>query len=234
MENKIIKNETLPSNLIELAIKNNAGLEQLEKLMDLQERWEKKEAKKLFFNSMAQFMKIKPDIKKDSKADYTTKAGFKIKYEYSTLKNIQKLIDPLLSELSLSYSFKTKIENDKLQVSCIVYHESGHSEEYTLEAPSDLSGNKSLIHGMGSTNTYLQRYTLCNAFGLSAENDDDGKGNQSKPPKPLTEDEINNLYIKITDINNIKNLHKLYNSDARYKVDKDIVQAFKDKNKELL
>src|SRR5690606_10591416 len=49
-------------------------------------------------------------------------------------------------------------------------------------APPDGSGNKNAIQGIGSTSTYLQRYTLSAAFGLTtADEDDDGEATGDKP-----------------------------------------------------
>jgi hypothetical protein len=46
-----------------------------------------------------------------------------------------------------------------------------------MTGPLDTSGNKNAIQSIGSSNTYLFRYTLNAALGLaSAEMEDDGKG----------------------------------------------------------
>ena len=50
----------------------------------------------------------------------------------------------------------------------------GHSEETTLSGPADSSGSKNAIQAIGSTLTYLQRYSLVQMLGLAASNDDDG------------------------------------------------------------
>lgn len=51
-----------------------------------------------------------------------------------------------------------------------------------MRAPSDLSGNKNAIQAIGSTTTYLMRYTLIAAFGLTtADEDNDGATNSDLP-----------------------------------------------------
>jgi hypothetical protein len=57
----------------------------------------------------------------------------------------------------------------------------GHSEENTLMAGKDDSGNKNGIQAIGSTVTYLQRYTLKAALGLAAGADDDGAKSDGEP-----------------------------------------------------
>ena len=44
-----------------------------------------------------------------------------------------------------------------------------------MSAGRDDSGNKNSIQAVGSTTTYLQRYTLKAALGLAASDDDDGR-----------------------------------------------------------
>jgi hypothetical protein len=60
-------------------------------------------------------------------------------------------------------------------------------EETTLPGMPDLSGNKNPIQAIGSAVTYLQRYTLKAALGLtvSKEEDDDARSADT-PAKPVT------------------------------------------------
>ena len=61
-------------------------------------------------------------------------------------------------------------------MTCVLAHRDGHSEEPSLAAGRDESGNKNSIQAIGSTVTYLQRMTLKAALGLAAsERDDDAK-----------------------------------------------------------
>jgi hypothetical protein len=59
-------------------------------------------------------------------------------------------------------------------VTCILTHEKGHSEETSLQGPPDTSGSKNSIQAVGSSVTYLCRYTLLAACGLAASEDTDG------------------------------------------------------------
>ena len=52
-----IVRQQAPSTMIELAISQGSDLEKLEKLLELQERWEKNEARKEFHRAMAAFKK---------------------------------------------------------------------------------------------------------------------------------------------------------------------------------
>ncbi len=57
----------------------------------------------------------------------------------------------------------------------------GHSEEVTLTANADATGAKNDIQALGSTITYLQRYTILTATGLAtADMDNDGITEEDK------------------------------------------------------
>lgn len=94
--------------------------------------------------------------------------------KYADFAAIAKAVDPIISRHGLSYRFRTK-QDERIHVTCILAHEGGHSEETTLAGPPDATGSKNAIQAIGSTLTYLQRYTLVQALGLAASDDDDGK-----------------------------------------------------------
>ena len=122
----------------------------------------------------------------------------KTDYWHETFSAVAEAVDPALSRHGLSYRFRSKQEGAKLTLTCILSHRGGYSEETTLEAANDTTGNKNAIQSVGSAATYLQRYTLKLALGLSAaERDDDAAAtsNQTEPPF-ITEDQV----IELRDI----------------------------------
>jgi hypothetical protein len=83
-----------------------------------------------------------------------------------------------LSKHGLSASWVTHQEKDKtIKVTCRITHKQGYSEEASLEAMPDGSGSKNSIQQIGSTVTYLERYTLLGLTGLATyDQDNDGRG----------------------------------------------------------
>lgn len=155
-----------PMDMLNRAIETGAGLEMVEKLMSLQERWETGQARKAFDKAIAAAKaKITP-IQRNATGHNSKK--------YADFAAIAKVVDPILSEHGLSYRFRTA-QSDRISVTCILSHQDGHSEETTLSGPADASGSKNAIQAIGSTLTYLQRYSLVQMLGLAASNDDDGK-----------------------------------------------------------
>lgn len=162
-----------PADAISMAIANGTNLEQLEKVLELQIKWEKNEAMKAYHVAMAQFKENPPKIEKDRSVGYSTSKG-NVAYSHASLGNVVDKITPELSKHGLSASWTTQ-QNGAVTVTCCITHSLGHTERTTLTAPSDATGSKNSIQAIGSTITYLQRYTLLSALGLATcEQDDDG------------------------------------------------------------
>jgi hypothetical protein len=169
MTNEIVKQT--PSDLISLAVEKGADLEKLEKLLTLKERWESGEAKKAYHQAMSKFKLNPPKITKDKQVSYG--AG-KTSYKHASLANVTEKINTELSKHGLSASWSIQ-QNGSVSVTCKITHNQGHSEETTLSAPSDTSGSKNAIQAIGSTISYLSRYSLLCITGLSTSDmDDDG------------------------------------------------------------
>lgn len=180
-----------PMEMLNTAVERGASIETLEKLMALQERWEANQARKAFDNAMAAAKAEIPTINKNREVDFTSSKG-RTNYRHEDLSEIARVVTPILAKFGLSYRYRTDSPiNGPVTVTCIVSHRDGHSEENTLVAGRDDSGNKNNIQGVGSTITYLQRYTLKAALGLAASNDDDGKA--SDESGPITEKQLSDL-----------------------------------------
>lgn len=165
-----------PMGMLQMAVERNADLDQLTKLMDLQERWEKNEARKAFVSALGSFKASPPSIVKNKHVAFDTSKGGRTEYDHATLDQVSEIIGKALSEHGLSHTWKiNQDDNAAVQVTCVLTHALGHAEETTLRAMPDNSGGKNLIQQIGSTVTYLERYTLLAATGLAAaDQDQDG------------------------------------------------------------
>jgi hypothetical protein len=162
-----------PMEMLGRAIDGGAGIDVLEKLMALQERWEARQAQRAFDEAIAAAkVEIKP-IFKNRVVDFTSARG-RTHYRHEDMGEIAKTVDPVLGKYGLSYRYRaTSNINEPVSVTCVVTG-FGHREETTLTAARDDTGNKNGIQAIGSTITFLQRYSLKVALGLAASNDDDG------------------------------------------------------------
>ena len=191
MGNDIVEVQA-PAIMINQAIEKGANLEQLEKLLELQERHDRNEARKAYHVAMAEFKKHAPKILKDARVSYGTTA-----YSHATLSNIVETITPLLSEHGLSVSWGNK-QNGQVTVVCKITHVKGHSEETELTAGADTSGSKNSIQAIGSTISYLQRYSLLAILGLATHDQDN---DARTVDEGITDKELHGLRDRIIALN---------------------------------
>ena len=167
-----------PMAMLQIAVEKGASVEQLERLMALAERYDANEAKKEFVQAMTRFKDNPKVIEKNAKVDFTSAKG-RTHYKHATLANVCDVIGPALSEVGISHSWETEqLEGGAVKVTCVLTHARGHQTRTPLQAGKDDSGNKNHIQAVGSTVTYLQRYTLLAATGMAVQDqrDDDGAG----------------------------------------------------------
>ena len=172
-----------PMSLIAQAVANGAPVETMEKLLALQERWEANEARKAFVVAMAAFKAEPPEIVKNKHVGFGSKrGGTDTSYYHATLDNVCAVVNPALAKQGLSYRWETQqLDGGVIRVSCIVTHVLGHTERTFLQGSGDTSGNKNIIQAIGSTVTYLERYTLLSALGLATVEMDDDAGSLDSP-----------------------------------------------------
>ncbi len=210
MGNDLMVQNDSPAELIKLAISGNADLEKLEKLLALQERWEANEARKAYNEAMTSFKANPPKINKDRKVNYRTTNGV-MNYNHASLANCADKITAELSKYGLSASWTTQQEtNGLIKVTCKIIHNKGHFEITSLQASADNSGSKNSIQAIGSTVSYLERYTLLALTGLATyDMDNDGlpnQGSNNNPPPPPQEKKKEDKQDKVVDTAETKNL----------------------------
>lgn len=155
-------------------------------------------SRKAFDVAMADAQAELPTIRKNREVD---SGGRGPKYRFEDLAEIERTVKPILSKHGLNYRFRTKQDGDRISITCIVSHRAGHSEENTLTAGPDNGPGRNAIQQIGSTQTYLQRYTLKAALGLAASQDDDGRTSEraaepeeyTPPPGSITQEQADNI-----------------------------------------
>lgn len=149
----------------------------LQALLEVKERWEKNEARKAFVAALNAFKSNPPELSKNKHVMFETQKG-RTEYDHATLDNVSLNIGRALSQHGLSHRWDVEQkEGGIIKVTCVLTHCQGHSERVPMEGMPDISGGKNSIQGIGSTVTYLQRYTLLAATGMAVKDqDDDGEG----------------------------------------------------------
>jgi hypothetical protein len=173
-ENKEIATGGMDINKIMALAVEKGDLDKVEKMMELQERFEKREAEKAYHVAMTAFKANPPKIYKDALVSFNN-----TEYKHAKLGNVTEKISTELSKQGLSAAWTTS-QVKGVAVTCKITHIMGHSESTTLEAAADTSGGKNAIQAIGSTVTYLERYTLLALTGLATHEDDDGAGTEAE------------------------------------------------------
>lgn len=181
-----------PMRLIEMAVQRGASVDELDRLMGLVERHEANEARKAYVAAMARFKQDPPRIEKNREADVRSKreGAASFAYKYANLADVCGAIVGGLAKYGISHRWSTKQADGHVAVTCTLTHEFGHSESTMLSAGLDLSGGKNNIQALGSTVSYLERYTLLAACGIAVDDgqDDDGAGVSQEDRQALRQD----------------------------------------------
>ena len=163
---------TTPSDLLRFAMESGtADLDRLEKLYELQQRWEADQAKKAWHVAVAAFKSNPPEITKD-------KENKQYGSHYTSLANLVNTGNAALAPHGLNARWDIH-QNGQIEVTCILSHVLGHSEQVMMQGPADKSGSKNELQQIKSTVTYLRGATFEAVTGIASSElnaDDDANG----------------------------------------------------------
>jgi hypothetical protein len=182
-----------PMEMLATAIDKGMPVETIDKLMTLAERYQANHARMSFNAAVA-------DAKAETPVIVRNRSGHNNK-RYADFAAIASVVDPILGRHGLGYRFRTVQDDKTIRTTCVLFHKDGYSEENTLAGPADASGSKNAIQAIGSTLTYLQRYSLVQALGLAAGDDDDGKTATSGGS--ITADQLKTLESKFAQVGGV-------------------------------
>lgn len=203
METQVVKQESAavvaaspitPMQMLNMAVSQGADLDKLTKLMDLQERWEKNEARKAFVAALNAFKTNPPEVLKNKDVLHNGK----FMYRHATLDNVSGIIGEALATVGISHRWETEQIDGIVRVTCVLTHDLGHSERVPLQAEPDKSGAKNSIQAIGSTVTYLQRYTLLAATGMAVKDQDNDA--ESEKPEGMPEGQKADFMVAIDSV----------------------------------
>lgn len=187
-----------PMEMVGRALEMGVSAEILKQMMDLRDREEARNAKLAFTRAVAAAKaEIRP-ILKTREVDYTPQGKQRVNYRHEDLAGIDEQVTPILTKHGLSYRYESDNGVDRpLTVTCVLEHVDGHATRTPLSAGADNSGGKNSLQAIASAATYLQRYTLKLALGLSVSHDDDGNGADAGNDTTITVDQRNELQAMI-------------------------------------
>lgn len=169
-----------PMDMLGLAVQRGASVDELDKLWEIAEKVRKQQAQQAFVTAMTRFKQNAPTIEKTRKAKVDSRKGpdAGYAYKYANLADVCNAVIKALSDVGISHDWTHCKKGPQIAVTCTLTHELGHSKSTELEAGLDDTGGKNNLQGLGSTVSYLERYTLLGVCGLAVDDemDNDGAG----------------------------------------------------------
>lgn len=101
-------------------------------------------------------------------------------YKYATLHSILDMARPILNRNGISISQSWSIEEDKVNLTTTLMHESGYTVADTCSAPLIELKSCNSLQSAGASITYVRRYHLEAVLGIAGDEDTDAHG-EEKP-----------------------------------------------------
>lgn len=175
------KREVSILSLIEATI-NNPGLkvESIEALVNLKIRMDDRASEIAYNRAMTACQKAMRPLVNNALNPQTQS-------KYMKYDAMDRLLRPTYTDhgFCLTFGSRESVDHKYLTITCKCLHEDGHVESHELSGPNDSIGikgnaNKTEMHGVGSTVSYLKRYLLKMIFNVittdEGVSDNDGNG----------------------------------------------------------
>ena len=173
-----------PDALMRLAVETGADVERLDKLMQLQERWQAGQARQAFLAALADFQRDCPALPKTKEVK---KRDGGLLYKFAPLPEICATISATEHTCGFTHRFDQEDhENGAVTVKCIIAHRAGHAETTSVTIPPTKGQNTNEAQNKGIMISYGRRYALCGAYGM-VTGDPDTDGNV--PPEMISADQ---------------------------------------------
>lgn len=197
MGTELVEQKTDVLSILAAAVERGADADQLEKLLALQERYERNEAEKAYTQAMQACQAEMPVI-------VATATNPSTHSKYAKFETIQEVAKPVYVSHGFSLSFGEEDGAPEGWTRNIVdvRHIGGAVHRYHKDLPIDGTGPQgramamNKIQGCGSTASYARRYLTCLVFNLTVAGED-RDGNQNTDV--ITSAEADKLQLDLVD-----------------------------------
>lgn len=188
----------------------SVNVDKLEVLLRMQREIAADDARLQFNRAMSLAQGEMQPVPRDAANDQT-------KSKYARLETIDAAVRPVYTRHGFCLAFNSEPASGDgpngqaagrtdvpTRIVCEVSHIAGHTKKYQLEAAPDIAGpqgraNKTPLHGLGSTISYLRRYLTCMIFNVALANDDND-GNRWRPEAEISSrTRIDELYALLAE-----------------------------------
>lgn len=172
----------------------------MREMLDMQKELMAMQAERQFNESMKRAQEEIPAISRDKKGE---------NHKYAPLEKIDAIAAPIYQRhgFSLSYGMADSTVPAHYRITCKVSHV-GHSRDYFIDLPSDLTGpkggaNKTGVQAAGSTSSYGRRYLLVMIFNIRLVGEDDD-GNLGRGAGPVTAEQLAAIRKRLREIDGME------------------------------
>jgi len=161
--------------VIERAAANpDVDISKMERLLEMHQKIVASQARTAFISALAQ---MQPELPVIAERGSIMNTSGKVQSTYALWEDLNEQIRPFLSKYGFALSFRFGTEAGSIEVTGVLSHREGHSEETTIRLPVDASGSKNAVQAVASSTSYGKRYTATALLNLTSRfEDDDGQG----------------------------------------------------------
>jgi hypothetical protein len=189
----------------------NVDIDKMERLIEMQERVQKRNAEMAFHTAMAEMQPHLPVV--DERGGIKDRNG-NTQSTYAYWEDINEAIRPILSEHGFSLTFKGHRENDMLITVGILAHRDGHKETTEIQLPADTSGSKNAVQAIGSSKSYGKRYAAFDLLNITTRGQDDN-GVKGGSANLISVKQYNELLRRISEVGADKDKFAAYLRDSK-------------------
>lgn len=148
----------------------SCDIDKMERLLQMHERMQAKEAEQAFNAAMAQMQCEIPTVGEGGLNTHTGNS-------YATLDDINYTLKPIMQRHGFAITFKVDHVGAGVKVTGILMHAAGHREDTTMFLPMDIGKGRNDVQAVGSSVTYARRYVMCALLNITTgeTRDDDGQ-----------------------------------------------------------
>ncbi len=191
--------------LVAAATEKNLDVDKLERLIAMRDADLQRRAVQSFHDSMSEFHRLCPTIRRTRTAKITTRSGSQYSYQYADLDAIQYTVDPILRSLGLRYTWDTGVDDTLMTTTCLLSHVDGHEVPSSFSCPTQSDAGMSAAQKFGSATTYGKRQSLVAVLGLAMGDPDvDGAELANGESSTISEEQARDLSELIESVNGNK------------------------------
>lgn len=183
--------------LIALALEKDGAVDVIERLVELRNKEEERDAARAFHAAFAEFKARCPAIPRRKRgAGFANDAGTRSYVYYADIETIQAIVDPILLEVGLSYTWSSVATDKLVTTHCTLRHVLGHEQTSSMTLPISGPPKSSVTQASSGTRSFAKRITLSDVLGISTVDDKDGAdGGQGgeEEEQPVDRDQLANL-----------------------------------------